>query len=396
MKPPITPVLAAGLLWAAHLSASAAIPGEVEQAITTLQAVSREGAGNEAATGAWQSLSQADTSALLPILGAMEHAGPVAQNYLRSAAEVIVSKGLQEGTELPVASLGEFLLDTRQDPQARRFAYEVIARVQPETAERLIPGMLNDPSTDLRRDAVARLITEAKSLKEGKEAQAATLIYLQALNAARDVDQIKEITKQLEGLGQSVDLPRHFGFLMHWKVIGPFDNTGLEGFNTPYPPEQGIDLSATYDGKEGPVTWSDFATADDYGMVDINQAYGPLKEVTAYAFTEFNSASTQPAELRLGCKNAWKIWLNGELIFGRDEYHRGARIDQYILPIQLKEGKNEILVKLCQNEQVKDWTVQWEFQLRVCDATGTAILAVDRPPTPEKEIKSRRELRNQN
>ncbi len=44
----------------------------------------------------------------------------------------------------------------------------------------------------------------------------------------------------------------------------------------------------------------------------------------------------------------------------------------------MEKGKNTILVKLCQNEQKEKWTVQWEFQLRVCDSTGTAILATDR------------------
>ena len=108
-------------------------------------------------------------------------------------------------------------------------------------------------------------------------------------------------------------------------------------------------------------------------MVDFNEPYGSLKEVTGYAHTTFISASDQPAELRLGCKNAWKIWLNGKLVFGRDEYHRGMRIDQYKLPVQLKKGANIILIKACQNEQKEVWTVQWQFQLRVCDATGTAI-----------------------
>ena len=49
------------------------------------------------------------------------------------------------------------------------------------------------------------------------------------------------------------------------------------------------------------------------------------------------------------------------------------RIDQYQLPVQLRKGANTILVKACQNEQKEEWTVQWQFQLRVCDATGTAI-----------------------
>jgi hypothetical protein len=132
-------------------------------------------------------------------------------------------------------------------------------------------------------------------------------------------------------------------------------------------------LSASYDGMDGKVKWQGYSTGDEYGMVDFNKPYGDLKEVTGYAQTEFVSGINRPAELRLGCKNAWKIWLNGELIFGRDEYHRGMRIDQYKLPVQLKKGGNTILVKACQNEQVEDWTVQWQFQLRVCDATGTAI-----------------------
>jgi len=40
-------------------------------------------------------------------------------------------------------------------------------------------------------------------------------------------------------------------------------------------------------------------------------------------------------------------------------------------------------VKVCQDGQTKDWTKEWQFQFRVCDATGTAILAVDRPPDAE-------------
>jgi hypothetical protein len=99
------------------------------------------------------------------------------------------------------------------------------------------------------------------------------------------------------------------------------------------------------------------------------------KSAVGYAAADFFSESDRPAEIRIGCKNGWKVWLNGELLFARDEYHRGAKLDQYKLPCQLKKGKNTILVKCCQNEQTEQWTVEWEFQLRVCDATGTAILA---------------------
>jgi hypothetical protein len=67
------------------------------------------------------------------------------------------------------------------------------------------------------------------------------------------------------------------------------------------------------------------------------------------------------------------VWLNGKYIFGRDEYHRGAEIDQYRMPVELKRGKNTILVKVTQNELVEDWTKEWEFQLRVTDTLGTPL-----------------------
>ena len=155
-----------------------------------------------------------------------------------------------------------------------------------------------------------------------------------------------------------------------------------------FPPEKVIDFNAVYEGKNGKVQWSKFVTADQYGMVNINKAYpGPgdgLKEVTAYAYTEYEASKGREAELRLGCKNAWKIWHNGNLLFGRDEYHRGMRIDQYKLKLKLAKGRNTLLIKLCQNEQTQPWTKEWQFQLRMCDSTGTAIHAADRPATPSK------------
>ncbi|NIP97372.1 MAG: hypothetical protein GWO24_29625, partial [Akkermansiaceae bacterium] len=71
------------------------------------------------------------------------------------------------------------------------------------------------------------------------------------------MDQIQEIAKELSGkLGQEVDLPRHFGFLTHWQVIGPFDNSERKGFDTVFPPEEEINLKAAYPGKDGTeVKW---------------------------------------------------------------------------------------------------------------------------------------------
>ena len=356
--------------------------------ISAVLKVGPEAANNSGAASAMATLAKAPAMQLPRMLAALNQANELAANYLRSAIDTIVDRTLSTQKSLPVNEIRSFLLDTHNHPRARRLAYEILNRVTPEDAASLLPSFANDPSVELRFDAVELLVKKADALKEDKDKEATLAAYRSALAAARHQTQIDKVAAELRALGETVDLPKHFGFLTHWKVIGPFDNTNLAGFDTAFPPEKEIVPNAEYDGKAAKVRWTEALSSDDYGKVDLNPVLGETKEVTAYATTVYNSPIEGPAELRLGCKNGWKIWLNGQFLFGRDEYHRGARIDQYRLPVVLKKGDNTLLVKVCQNADVKDWTREWEFQLRVCDSTGTAILATDRPPTPKPAPKA--------
>jgi hypothetical protein len=353
--------------------AHAASPSKLAEPIKTIRAIGTEGRGNPEAAQAWKALSAADASALPTILGAMDGANDLAVNWLRAAVDAIAGRELAAGRKLPVVDLEKFIGDTRHHPRARRLAYELIVRADPGWGERLIAGLRDDPSTELRRDAVQRLVSEADALRVGKKTNEAVAKYQTALKSARDVDQVQSLAKELEKLGHSVELPTVFGWLANWKVIGPFDSTGGIGHEKVYPPEERIELGAEYDGKSGKVRWQDFKAAGDYGLVDLNKPCGTLKGVAGYAYTEFHAEKARPVELRLGCKNAWKVWFNGKLLFERDEYHRGMEIDQYRMAAHLKRGQNTILVKICQNEQKEDWTKEWEFQLRITDALGTPI-----------------------
>jgi len=377
-----------GLAVASAAWAAAAETGTLAEQLAAIRGVGREGAGNAAAATAWKAVVQGDAARIPVVLAAMDGANPLAANWLSAAVDALAAGH----GPVPLDGLRAFLADTRHDPHARRLAFELIRDRDPDGARRLVAGMLDDPSGELRRDAVQLEVDAAAAAKKEGRKDDAVAGYRRALAAARDVDQIKAIVGQLKGLGQSVDLPRQFGFLMHWQVIGPFDNKEGRGFAAVFPPEEKVDLTAPVAGRDGPVSWQPLVTTDAYGMVDLNPSYpaeGGLKEVLAYAFTEFEAAEARDAELRLGCKNAWKLWHNGRLLFGRDEYHRGMKIDQYRLPIRLERGRNTILVKLCQDEQKQEWTKEWQFQLRVCDAAGTAILAVDRPPTPAPAVEKK-------
>ena len=349
---------------------SSPVWADLATSLDALRAVSKEGQGNEAATSAWSSVSQAKASEVTKLLTAMDGANPLAQNWIRAAVGVVEDR---EGKTLPVADVAAFLKDTKHSPEARALAFDLLQRHAPDEAAKLTPQLIEDPSADLRRHPVAKLIEEGEAALAKQDKDAAAKAFQQALNGARDEDQIKVLAKQLRALGKTVDLPAHFGFLMNWKVIAPFNNSERKGFDEVFPPEQKLDFGATYPGKGKEAKWQDFTSADEYGKIDFNKPFGMEKEVVGYAAAEFISKEARSAEIRIGCKNGWKVWLNGKLLFARDEYHRGAKLDQYKLPCQLQAGKNTILVKCCQNEQKETWTVEWEFQLRICDATGTAI-----------------------
>ena len=381
--------VAAGL--ATGLAAAGAVRPELESAVQAILAVGPEGEGNEAAGKAWSVLATAAPEELALLFRSLDGASPVQSNYLRSAIEASVERVDAAKRDTLATLLRNLLGDRTRSVPSRNLAYEVLGAVAPGAREALLPGMLEDPSEFLRRDAVQRLLEQAKAAG-GAQANpdAARPLLQEALQHARDVEQVRDVAQRLEKMGAPVDLPRHFGFLTHWQVIGPFDNTKREGFACVEPPETVPDLSKTYPGKHGPVTWKPWASGDAFGKVDFNEALGMEKEVLAYALAEFESDAAREVELRLGTKNAWKLWLNGKLLFERDEYHRGQKIDQYRIKAALQPGKNLILMKACQDEQTQAWTVEWEFQLRVCDATGTAVLAKNRLPTPPRQAPRRR------
>jgi hypothetical protein len=354
--------------------AAAGNAASTEELINVVKAVDREGRGNVAAIQAVRQLSQGSPATLVTLLAAMDDANPVAANWLRGAFEAVADREVKTNGRLPARDLEAFVVDTSHNAHARRLAYEWLLKVDPSAADRLIPKMLLDPGADFRRDAVQRLIDQAAALQAKDDKAAAVKLFREALQGATDDDQVQAIVKPLKELGETVNLQKHFGFVTHWKLIGPFDNHELVGFNAVYPPEEKLDFAAKYPGKDGQeVAWTDYRTEDDYGVVDLRKALAPHKGAVTYAAAEFNVDHARTVEIRLGTPNAWKLWVNGKLAFARDEYHRGTQLDQYRVPVMLTAGMNVILLKVCQNEQTEDWAQDWKFQLRVSDSSGAAV-----------------------
>jgi hypothetical protein len=359
------------------LGCSLAHAQDVNSLLVRIKAVGKEGAGNVDASKAWKELVAKGPAVLPDVLGGMDDASPIAINWLRGAVEAIHDKAIAANAKLPVDKIDAFLNDTRHSGPARRLAYETLVKIDPAAPDRMLPKMLNDPSAEIRRDAVAVKLTYAKTA-----AFDSTIVhkkYLQDLLAhARDRDQVTDLCNELEKQGVEIDQTKHFGFVTNWLLAGPFDNGKGVGFNNVYPPEKGVDIGATYAGKgNAPVKWKEVAApvkaVKQLGVVDINAAYGNLKGAVVYGYAVVASETERPVELRAGSNNAVRIWLNGKEVYFREEYHHGMEMDQHIGKGTLKSGRNEILIKVCQNEQTDSWAQLWSFQLRVCDYLGAAV-----------------------
>ena len=153
MVPSIIRLTVCGIFWA--YCAAVASAQDVQALLVRIKAVGKEGAGNVEAASAFKQLVSQGPGVLPDVLAGMDDASPAAINWLRGAVEAIQDKAINAGQKIPADKLAAFLKDTRHAGHSRRLAYECLVRLDPTTPDRYLPKMLDDPSSELRRDAVA-------------------------------------------------------------------------------------------------------------------------------------------------------------------------------------------------------------------------------------------------
>ena len=372
------------------LAAPAAADEDTDRAVAALKAVGREGKGNDTAGPAWKTLVSRGGEALFPALTAVDDANPIAANWLRSAAGAIAETETKAGRKLPAEKLEAFAKDAKFAGSARRLAYELLVEQDPAAKDRLLPGFVNDPNADLRRDAITAELARAEK-KTGAELKTD---LKRLFDAARDTDQVEDLAKRLEAEKVPVSVSEHLAFVTRWQVIGPFDSAEGKAITTSHPPEAKVVLTEKYKGKGGAeVAWKPAVAVIEkdpmsgqksYGMVNLNKALGKHKDAAAYAYAVIRVDRDTPAEVRVTSPNAVQIFVGGKKVFEREEYHHGAPPDALVGRCVLKAGDNPVLVKVCQNDEKPDYAQVWQFQARVCDPTG-GPLANAKQMVPEKD-----------
>lgn len=104
------------------------------------------------------------------------------------------------------------------------------------------------------------------------------------------------------------------------------------------------------------LTWK--RVGPENGLVDFMADGGNLDYCVGYAWTEIDSPADTDAWLGIGSDDGLKIWLNGEMV--NDSWvRRTSRLDDDVVPLRLKKGKNAILIK------IQNMTGRWSFICRL-------------------------------
>src|ERR1700722_359014 len=161
---------------------------DLKSAIQTIRQVGPEGKGSAEAAGAWKVLVKTPIEQWPLVLAGMDGATPLARNWICAAVDEIVERAERGKKPLPTVALERFLADTGHDPQARRLAFDLLVQQDKTASDRFLPKMVNDPSPELRRDAIGRVLNDAEKLFSAEKKGEARSLFQRAFVAARDKD----------------------------------------------------------------------------------------------------------------------------------------------------------------------------------------------------------------
>jgi len=140
---------------------------------------------------------------------------------------------------------------------------------------------------------------------------------------------------------EAIELSKRLPALGTWSSLGPFTvNNAETAFATAFVEEASINIDRTTTYQDGQLGWQEQKEWKDgkiHKLAGNNSANYLLRTIHAYV--------DHPLELSLGSDGGIKIWLNGELVFDKEVF-RAVAEDQDRVSIQLRQGDNQLLIKI--------------------------------------------------
>ena len=152
----------------------------------------------------------------------------------------------------------------------------------------------------------------------------------------------------------------HLGYIGRWMLVGPFDNDGKAGLDTPFDVEKELelplDLTHDFDGKDHrPVRWRMLPSVSPYGWTDLGAFLRPAEQSCAYLTTfvhdpRLKDRATRTVSVWAGAAGALRVFWNGGEIL-RDEKYRELDSDRFAAGATMRPGWNRLTAKVCGDDR---------------------------------------------
>lgn len=138
-----------------------------------------------------------------------------------------------------------------------------------------------------------------------------------------------------------------YTYLTNWWIIGPFDNPNEKGLHIKYPPENEFETEKPYVGKnDQTIRWKHIENKES-GYMDFTKLFDDRIDGVAYARTTMESKQDGKIKIGIGSNDGVRLWVNGSVVLS-NQIARKAEPNQDIIIVNLKKGKNDILIKIDQ------------------------------------------------
>ena len=175
-------------------------------------------------------------------------------------------------------------------------------------------------------------------------------------------------------------------YLPFWLLLGPIPESWDTGLDEDFLISSGGE--AAIRAKEGQVVrlpdgsekiWKKLNNPEK--IIDLEKFYkgDQTENVVCYAYGIINREEAGKSILALGSDDGIKVWLNGKLL-ERKHVYRSVRIDEDILPVDLKKGENYLLLK------IQQYGYSWGFTARTTEDANVPERAVDYLPVTTHDI----------
>jgi hypothetical protein len=180
--------------------------------------------------------------------------------------------------------------------------------------------------------------------------------------ALPETERREELQRMLEA-GETRKVARALGYWSDWYLVGLWPNDEGDLLDTPYPPEEGVDLDARYAVRAGEAGWGLHRSESPYGVVDLAEYFYPENSeyTVAYAYTTVEACGEVGVRMEVSCDDDIVLWVNDQLVFAG-----GAVTGNFDIHVDtvLHEGVNAILAKVFNKPHA------FNFSLRIADENG--------------------------